>query len=207
MARLRAEYDRLEEFSRRQLDEFETLHRQIGQRDSINAQQRAAELEELAAARAQLSRLATVAVELADTRTELAQARVELAAQRELVARTQSASTMLEAQVAQLKQEVASLEQALAEARQQADEQRRLSAEERAGWVGQLLRSALDMQSQLLDEKQEDPSADLKVVHDEEAAPASTARMDPVLNAVMAQFEMLQRGRSNGKSNGRQGVA
>jgi chromosome segregation ATPase len=150
-----------------------------------------------------------VADELADARSELVKVKSELMEQREAAAEASRRTAGLEKQVTQLRRENAALESDLAESRQRTDTEKRRLSEQRAEWVGELLRSALDLQSQA-----HDTEADLKVVHDDmdamsaeaiAAEAASAARVDPVLGAVMQQFEALQKGR--GGKVGRQGVA
>ena len=208
LQRLREDNDRFEQFCLQQLDELDRRRAELEEREQQLAQEQGGSSEELAQARAQLARLASVAVELADTKEELSQLRSELEEQQKIAAKAMAQAAAYETQVGQLKQDMATLEAEIEEVRHSADDQKRRVAEERAEWVGELLRSALDIKSHLDDGK----DADLKLVHHENEAggePASAGRIDPVLSAVMAQFESLQKGkeRSGGGKSGKQGVA
>jgi chromosome segregation ATPase len=203
---LREDSQTFEVFCAEQLDELEAHREEIERRKGELDGQRA----ELDDAKAQLARLASVAVELADARSELVKIKSELMEQREAAAESQRKATSLEKQVSQLRRENAALETDLAESRHRHDTEKRRLSEQRAEWVGELLRSALDLQSQ-----SQDTEADLKVVHDDtdllaaeahSAEAAAAARGDPVLGAVMQQFEALQKGRG-GKPARQQGVA
>lgn len=200
LAKLREDSQRFEQFCAEQMDELETQREELEQQQQQFDQERADLQEELDKARTQLARLASVAVELADARSELVKVKGDLLDERETAAEATRRAAALEKQVAQFRREIAALENDLAESRQRADSEKRRLSEQRAEWVGELLRSALDLQSQTKD-------ADLKVVHDEGDALAdaeSIAHVDPVLGAVMQQFESLQKGRER---KGRQGVA
>jgi chromosome segregation ATPase len=203
LARLRDDSKTFEVFCCEQLDDLEAQEQEL-QRRTGELEQHKAELEE---ARAQLARLASVAVELADARSELVKVKSELMEQREAAAEATRRAAGLEKQMSQLRREAATLETDLADGRQRTDVEKRRMTEQRAEWVGDLLRGALDLQSQT-----QEGEADLKVVREdvdamcaEAAEAASTARVDPVLGAVMQQFEALQKGR--GGKVGRQGVA
>jgi chromosome segregation ATPase len=210
LARLKEDSQRFEVFCSEQLDELEAQREAIEAKKRELEQQRAALSPELDEARSQLARLASVAVDLADARSELVKTKSELLEQREAAAEASRRATTLEKQVSQLRRENAALETDLAESRHRAETEKRRLSEQRAEWVGELLRSALDLQAQT-----RDTEADLKVVHDDTdalaaealaAKAASSARVDPVLGAVMQQFEALQKGRDRGKV-GRQDVA
>ncbi len=199
LARLREDNQRFEQFCEEQLDDLEAQRAEWEQEQQA-ADQRRTDLEhELDQARSQMARLASVAVELADARRELVRVKEDLLGQREIAAEAGRRATSLEKQVAQQRRELAALEADLAESHDRAESDKRRISEQRAEWVGDLLRSALDLQSQPKD-------ADLKLVHDEPETPAeaeAVSRVDPVLGAVMQQFEALQKGRGKG----RQGVA
>jgi chromosome segregation ATPase len=201
LARLREDNERFEQFCAEQLDELEAQREELAQDRQQFDQQRAALQEELDTSRSQLARLASVAVELADARSELVKVKSELLTQREEAADSERRAANLEKQGAQYRREIVALENDLAESRDRADSEKRRLADHRAEWVGELLRSALDMQGS------ERPEADLKVVHDDADVSndaEAIARVDPVLGAVMQQFENLQKGRPK---SGRQGVA
>jgi len=200
LARLRDDSQRFEQFCAEQLDDLDAQREELEQQKQEFEQERADLQEELDKARSQLARLASVAVELADARSELVKVKSEVLEQRETAAEATRRAATLEKQVTQLRREIAALESDLAESRDRADSENRRLSDQRAEWVGELLRSALDLQPPSKD-------ADLKVVHDEGDAPAdaeAVARVDPVLGAVMQQFESLQKGRDR---KGRQGVA
>jgi len=198
---LREDSLRFEEFCIDELDELEGEREEFERQRQGLEQQRAALAEELNQARAQLSRLASVAVELAEARTELVQVKTEVHQQREAAAEAQRNAAELEKQIEELRRDNAALEIELSEGSRRGEAANQRISEQRAEWVGELLRSALDLQTQ--------GGADLKVVHDDADPPPgdsqSIARVDPVLGAVMQQFEALQKGRERGK--GRQGVA
>lgn len=225
LAKLREENDRFDQYCQEQFDEIEANRAEL-ESSRAELEARRAELaereqrlqgtdaagnEELVQARTQLARLASVAVELADARAELVEMRKQLAEQRDVATQAEIKAAAYEKKVAKLQAENAALEAEIEEVRHTADSQKRRVAEERAEWVGELLRSALDIQSQLVGDDASD--ADLKVVHHEHDshadAAASAGRIDPVLSAVMAQFETLQKGRERpaGGKSGRQGVA
>jgi chromosome segregation ATPase len=213
LARLREDNDRFERYCVEQLNELDARRAALDEREKQLQGSDAATNEELVQARAQLARLAGVAMELADARAELVEVRRQFDEQRELTTQAEFKAVAYEKKVAKLQQENAALEADIEEVRQQADDDKQRSAEERAEWVGELLRSALDIQSQLVRGGVDE--ADLKVVHHEheptcQGAAASAGQIDPVLNAVMAQFETLQKGRerpASGSKPGRQGVA
>lgn len=213
LARLREDNDRFERYCVEQLNELDARRAELDEREKQLQGNSSATNEELVQARAQLARLAGVAMELADARAELVEVRRQLDEQRELAAQAEFKAAAYEKKVAKLQQENASLEAEIEVIRHQADDQKQRVAEERAEWVGELLRSALDIQSQLVRGGMDE--ADLKVVHHEhessaEGAAPSAGRIDPVLSAVMAQFETLQQGRqrpASGSKPGRQGVA
>ena len=199
LTRLRDDHQQFEQFCAEQLDELDAQREELEQEKQQFNQERAALQDELEKNRSQLARLASVAVELADARSELVKVKAELHDQRELAAESSRRSSSLEKQVAQLKRELAELENDLAESRDRVESEKRRLSDHRAEWVGELLRSAIDMQSQVREE------ADLKVVADDaESDSQAIARVDPVLGAVMQQFENLQKGRPK---PGRQGVA
>jgi chromosome segregation ATPase len=211
LARLREDNDRFEQYCLEQLNDLEAQRAALAEREKQLDGSQSSANEELVQSRAQLARLAGVAMELADTRAELVEMRRQLDEQRELTAQAEFKAAAYEKKVAKLQQENAALEADMDEVRHLADDQKRRVAEERAEWVGELLRSALDIQSQLAGGSDD---ADLKVVHhDNEMSvegAASVGRIDPVLSAVMAQFETLQKGRerpAGGGKSGRQGVA
>ena len=212
LARLREDNDRFEQYCLEQVSEIEAQRAELAEREKQLSGSSATN-EELVSARAQLARLAGVAMELADTRAELVELRRKLDEQRELTNQAEFKAAAYEKKVAKLQQENAALEAEVTAIRQSVDEQKVRVAEERAEWVGELLRSALDIQAQLAAGGMVD--ADLKVVHHEhdssaDGAAASAGRIDPVLSAVMAQFESLQQGRqrpASGSKPGRQGVA
>ena len=200
LALLREDNQRFEQFCEEQLDELEAQREELAEQKQAADQERAASEGELAQARSQLARLASVAVELADARSELVRLKGDLLEQREVAAEAGRRATGLEKQVAQMRREISALETDLADSRDRADTEKRRMSEQRAEWVGDLLRSALDLQGQPKD-------ADLKIVHDEPDVASEAevvSRVDPVLGAVMQQFEALQKGRSK---QGRQGVA
>jgi DNA repair ATPase RecN len=192
LARLREDNDRFELYCQEQWDELEASRAELAEREKLLQRDNSATDEELVQARTQLARLTSVAVELADTRAELVETRKQLEEQRKLTVQAESRAAALEAQID--------------EVRYTAESQSRRMAEERSEWVGELLRSALEIRSQLSTVNSAD--ADLKLVHHEQEA-ASAGRVDPVLSQVMAQFETLQKGRgsSAGGKPGRQGVA
>jgi chromosome segregation ATPase len=194
LARLREDNQHFEQFCTEQLDDLDLQREELEQQKQDLDAERAALEEELDQSRAQLSRLASVAVELADARSELVKVKDDLRDEHEAAAEAQRRAAAVEKQVAQLRREIAALETDLSESRYRADCEKRRLSEQRAEWVGDLLRSALDLQSQT-----RDTDADLKVVHVEPDALASEAeaiaRVDPVLGAVMQQFEALQKGR------------
>jgi septal ring factor EnvC (AmiA/AmiB activator) len=152
--------------------------------------------------RSQLGRLASVAVELAEARSELVKVKSDLMEQRELAAEAQRRAAGMEKQVSQLRREIAALEGDLSQSRDRLESEKRRLSEHRAEWVGELLRNALEMQGSLRSQ-----DADLKVVHDDSEPTVGEAEplthVDPVLGAVMQQFESLQKGRKSAK----QGVA
>jgi DNA repair ATPase RecN len=193
LARLREDNDRFEQYCLEQLDELEARRAELAEREKLLERDDSATDQELVQARTQLARLASVAVELADTRAELVETRKQLEEQRKLTAQAESRAAAIESQID--------------EVRHTAEAQSRRMSEERSEWVGELLRSALEIRSQLSTVNSAD--ADLKVVHHEQEAAASAGRVDPVLSQVMAQFETLQKGRgsSAGGKPGRQGVA
>jgi chromosome segregation ATPase len=194
LVRLREDNQQFEQFCAEQLDELEAQRETLEQQKAELTVERTALEQELDYARAQLSRLASVALDLADARSELVKVKSELLEEREASGEAQRRAAVLEKQVAQLRREIVALETDLSESRLRADNEKRRLSEQRAEWVGDLLRSALDMQSQA-----READADLKVVHDE-PEPAVDAeaisRVDPVLGAVMQQFEALQKGRA-----------
>lgn len=191
LAHLREDNQRFEQFCEEQLDDLDAQREELEQQQQGLEAERVALEEELDQARAQLSRLASAAVELADARSELVRVKGDLLDQREAAAEAQRRAVALEKQVAQLRREIAALETDLSESRHRADSEKRRLSDQRAEWVGDLLRSALDLQSQTRDK-----DADLKLVHDEtdslSAESEAIARVDPVLGAVMQQFEALQ---------------
>ena len=195
LALLREDNQRFEQFCEEQFDDLEAQREELEQQKQELETEQAAVEAELDQARTQLSRLASVAVELADTRSELVRVKSDLLDQREAAAEAQRRAAALEKQVAQLRREIAALETDLSESRHRADSEKRRLSDQRAEWVGDLLRSALDLQSQ-----SHDKEADLKVVHDDSDAASAEAeaiaRVDPVLGAVMQQFESLQKGRA-----------
>lgn len=201
LARLREDNERFEQFCGEQLDELDAQREEFEQEKQQFTRQRADLQDELDKNRSQLARLASVAVELADARSELVKIKGNLLEEREVAAEATRRAGNLEKQVAQLRRELAALENDLAESRDRSENEKRRLADHKAEWVGELLRSALDMQSPQHEE------TDLKVVADDADALSDSqaiARVDPVLGAVMQQFESLQKGRPKG---GRQGVA
>lgn len=201
LSRLREDHERFEQFCAEQLDELDAQREEFDREKQQFDQQRADLQDELDKHRSQLARLASVAVELADARSELVKVKSNLLEEREAAAEATRRAGNLEKQVVQLRRELAALENDLAESRDRSENEKRRLADQRAEWVGELLRNALDMQSPQREE------TDLKVVADD-ADPVSDsqaiARVDPVLGAVMQQFENLQKGRPK---PGRQGVA
>jgi chromosome segregation ATPase len=202
LARLREDNQHFEQFCAEQLDELDSQREELARQQEEFEAQRAELVDELEKARAQLSRLASVAVELADARSEIVKLKGELRDERDAAAEAQRRTAGMEKQVSQLRREIAALETDLAESRDRVDSEKRRMNDQRAEWVGDLLRSALDMQSQPHD-------ADLKVVHDEpdtgaesESESEAIACVDPVLGAVMQQFEALQKGRKPARQVG-----
>jgi chromosome segregation ATPase len=193
LAKLREDNESFEHYCMEQMDELEARRAELEEREKLLKRDDSATDEELRQDRTQLARLASVAVELANTRAELSQTRKELEEQRKLTAQAEHRVAALEAEIEQV--------------RETAEAQSRRMSEERSEWVGELLRSALEIRSQLSSVSSSE--GDLKVVHHEQEAAASAGRVDPVLSAVMAQFETLQKGRggSANPKSGRQGVA
>jgi len=162
---------------------------------------------DLTEARRQTSRMASAAIDLADARAEILQLREELDGTRSM------ASEELHSRVDQLLQERNELELELETVRNRAsellddaEEERRRMSEERAHWAGELrqLRRALETQSQLLSERE----AALQSIPPSIAAAAPQAgagvraNKDPVLDAVMAQFQQLQKDRIQRRNGG-----
>ncbi len=171
---------------------------------------------DLETTRSQTSRFATAAIDLADARAVILQLREEM----EFTRRT--ATDELNQRISQLLQERTELELELEAVRgratellEDAEEERRRISEERVHWAGELrqLRRALEAQSQTLSDKE----AALQAVQSNSlghtaitnigpplAEPARASK-DPVLDAVMAQFQQLQRERQQRRGLGGKG--
>lgn len=195
------------------LEVAEALRAELGrvqsERDAIE--------EELRTTRSQTERLAGATMELAEVRAALADAQTRLGGQ---PACTQSdVDDGVEQQLETLERERETLEIELETVRNRAvelaevaAEEKRRNAEERAEWSSELkqLRRALEQQSSLLLRYQDSVSE-----HEPAAAAiderASRLASDPVLDSVMAQFEMLQqdlvRRRTSHRKPPKQGVA
>lgn len=160
--------------------------------------------------REQLKRLTDAAVDTSRLRDQLAQVNAALAEARSDVIREQkraaeagdprqSASQQrvhdLERENAALEAELEALRNRAAELAEHLSHGTRVMAEERAQWLGELrqLRRTVERSVQgqieriVVGPDQSHPAA---TVHE---APAETAANDPVLDSVMAQFELLQR--------------
>lgn len=176
-------------------------------------QQRAALEHELNESRGQIGQLSESAAELAKVRIDLAQAREELVRK---PAGDGKAGEKLRQEVIELEKERAALEAELEAVRHRAVElaetaaaERQRVAEERAEWAGEIkqLRRMLERQAAAAAPGGRHDDAALR-----STAPAgATVQSDPMLDSVMAQFDMLQRDiarrRSGGKRQPRQDVA
>jgi DNA repair exonuclease SbcCD ATPase subunit len=174
---------------------------------------------DLEAAQLQTARLAASAMDLADARQEIMRLREELthsqmAAHEELNARI----TDLLRERTELELELEAVRNRAAELLEEGEEERRRMSEERAHWAGELrqLRRALEAQSQALSEKEAElravqaPAISALPLAGQDAAAAAAVRKDPVLDAVMAQFQRLQQeriARRNQDKPGKQEVA
>lgn len=193
----------------RQIAAGDDTTQELREQIAVLESERAELSEELEAARSQTARLASAAMELADARAELADSRELRLHERETVLAGAGHAGVVDEQLQLLQQERAALEAELeivrnraAELAETAADERRRGAEERAEWSGELkqLRRALEKQAQLLLRYQEVASASPAQLVE---APASRSAngsnsyapfaSDPVLDSVMAQFEMLQK--------------
>jgi chromosome segregation ATPase len=171
-------------------------------------QEKAALKEELAQAHQHTSRLAGSALELADSHGQLAQARAELLdLQHRLNESEKHSGSEFQQQIRSLEQERTSLETELESVRnrivQLAEEsalEKRRMTEERAEWSGELrqLRRVLEKNVVMLSHHQHtDETSRSHPPAPPELDPPSGQPVapgeDPVLDSVMAQFEMLQK--------------
>lgn len=189
--------------------------------------EQAALRDELEAARAQTARFAGTAIELADARAELLRRGERInALEREHSIGSSAAEQELLEQLRESQRERTELELELetvrarvAELSERSDAEKHRISEERSQWAGELrqLRRALELQSELLGERE----AALQKIGRRAATPAASTTEtvvmpvpttnDPVLEAVREQFQRLQSNRiqrrMNVKNPGRQGVA
>lgn len=205
--------------SREQLAELTSSRASLGEAGPAQLEQRCAEQTtqivalqaELEASRVQAARLAAAAIDLADARAEIMQLREELDHAAAL------ATKELNNQITQLRRERTELELELEAVRaratelsEDAEEERRRTSEERAHWASELrqLRRALEAQSLTLSEKEAALQA-VQTTPAEPPAPVTTggarSAKDPVLDAVMAQFQQLQKDRQHRRAMGGQG--
>ncbi len=178
------------EQSQRELGELkEQLVEVTTQRDRL-----ATELE---AVRGETGRMTVSAHELTETRAELDTVREQLA-------RTSSQDgandSVLRGQLHEMERECVDLENDLeqvrnraAEMAETAEKEKRMASQERVEWAGELkeMRRLLEHQSTLAEQRQAAPLS----VPEHVTSAAAAAVSDPVLDSVMAQFEMLQKDR------------
>jgi chromosome segregation ATPase len=179
LARLREDSESFERFCAEQIEELDLVRVGLLEREQRLARQQTTWNEELAAARAQVTKLAALAMELADTRAELVRTRGDLEQQRELLTSARTAASALEERFGELSRQNNSLEAELTRVRQSVEVEKRQAVEERTEWITDLLQRALDIHG----------SGESRETR------GSGRRSDPVLNSVMAQFETLQKGR------------
>lgn len=197
------------------VDEYEIERRITAATEALDARVNEQEGEllelrrELEASRRQNARLANSAMDLADARATILELRAELEQ-----ARAQADDENLR-RVNQLVHERNELELELetirnraAELQEQGEEERRRMAEERAHWSGEIrqLRRAIELQSQRMNV--ETPAAiatpapaPTTAAAAAAAGPVGRATKDPVLDAVMAQFQQLQKERVQRRAN------
>ena len=170
-------------------------------------QQRAALEQELGEARGQISRLADANAELAKVRGELAAARAELLDQSGRSANASESDGAWRDQVRDLQHERAMLEAELETVRRRvvemaetASSEKQRTAQERSEWSKEFkqLRKLLEVQT-LSPAKTPAPA---------EAVPAAAAQVaagggDPMLESVMAQFDMLQKDIARRRTGGK----
>jgi chromosome segregation ATPase len=180
LARLREDSETFERFCAEQIEELDEIRVALLEREQRLARQQATWNEELATARAQVAKLAALAMELADTRAELVRTRGDLEQQHELLTSARTAASAIEDRFGELTRQNAALEAELSRVRQSVEAEKRQAVEERTEWITDLLQRALDMHGES---------------RERSSAQTGSRRADPVLSAVMAQFETLQKGR------------
>lgn len=180
-------------------------------------QEKAALKEELARAHQHTSRLAGSALELADSQGQLAQARADMLdlqhrlaqAEKRLHGESQQQIRALEHERISLETELESVRNRIAQMAEEATQEKRRMAEERAEWSGELrqLRRAIEKNavmsshhSHVEDSHRTAPTPSTETESNPGAAAAGGE--DPVLDSVMAQFEMLQKDLSRRRTGG-----
>jgi chromosome segregation ATPase len=179
---------------------------QIGRLADLE-QQRAALEQELGDARGQISRLADANAELAKVRGELAAARAELLAQSGRSANASESDGAWRDQVRDLQHERAMLEAELETVRRRvvemaetASSEKQRTAQERSEWSKEFkqLRKLLEVQT-LSPAKTPAPAAAVPAA----AAQPAAGGGDPILESVMAQFDMLQKDIARRRTGGK----
>ncbi len=162
--------------------------------------------QELESANDQAARLTVTSEALTETRAELARMQSSLTKQ------PRSDSDELQERLREAEQERRALEDDLeavrnraAELAESAEAERRRATEERSAWADELkqMRRLLEQQATMLGQHDSAPpeSANGPKPASAESAPGS----DPVLESVMAQFEMLHKDRSRRRQKDRNG--